>query len=119
MSIINQMYSKIITKSLENSLKAEIKLSSVDNYLDFINYLDGFLLKIVKKSIVSSFESIGVANPSDLKRDLKLPIFNDRFDLQINSVLLTQPIFWKLLKLLLRWKNSCRHLLSSSLIRQI
>ena len=52
------MYSKIITKSLENSLKAEIKLSSVDNYLDFINYLDGFLLKIVKKSIVSSFESI-------------------------------------------------------------
>jgi len=58
MSIINQMYSKIITKSLENSLKAEIKLSSVDNYLDFINYLDGFLLKIVKKSIINSFESI-------------------------------------------------------------
>jgi G3E family GTPase len=25
-------------------------------------------------------ESTGVANPSDLKRDLKLPIFNDRFD---------------------------------------
>ncbi|MBW2669456.1 MAG: hypothetical protein JRD87_06150 [Deltaproteobacteria bacterium] len=24
-------------------------------------------------------ESTGVANPSDLKRDLKLPIFNDRF----------------------------------------
>ena len=25
-------------------------------------------------------ESTGVANPSELKRDLKLPIFNDRFD---------------------------------------
>jgi G3E family GTPase len=29
---------------------------------------------------VMLIESTGVANPSDLKKDLKLPIFNDRFD---------------------------------------
>ena len=58
MSIINQMYGKIIKNSIENSLKAEISLSSVNNYLDFINYLDRFLLGIIKKSIINSFESI-------------------------------------------------------------
>ena len=58
MSIINHMYSKIIKNSLETSLKSEIKLISINNYLDFINYLDGFLLNIVKKAIVRSFESI-------------------------------------------------------------
>ncbi len=58
MSIINQMYSKIIKNSIEKSLKAEIRLSSINNYLDFINYLDAFLLEIVKKSIIDSFESI-------------------------------------------------------------
>ena len=58
MSIINHMYSKIIKKSLENSFKSNIQLESINNYLDFINYLDGFLLEIVKKSIIESFESI-------------------------------------------------------------
>jgi hypothetical protein len=58
MSIITQKYSKIIKKSIEDSLKAKIILSSINNYLDFFNYLDGFLLEIVKKSIIDSFESI-------------------------------------------------------------
>lgn len=58
MSIINQMYSKIIKKSIEDSLKAKIILSSINNYLDFFNYLDGFLLQIAQKSIINSFESI-------------------------------------------------------------
>lgn len=52
------MYSKIIKNSIENSLKAELSLSSIDNYLDFINYLDGFLLDIVKKSLRDTFEVI-------------------------------------------------------------
>lgn len=58
MSIINQMYEKIIKNSIENALKAELSLKSIHNYLDFINYLDGFLLEIVKKSIRDTFESI-------------------------------------------------------------
>lgn len=62
------MYSKIIKKSIENSLKAEIRLSSINNYLDFINYLDGFLLKIVKKSIISSFESIDYIFKHSIRR---------------------------------------------------
>ncbi len=37
------------------------------------------LSKTVKPDVLL-IESTGVANPSDLKRDLKLPIFNDRFD---------------------------------------
>ncbi len=58
MSIINQMYGKIIKNSIENALKAELSLQSIDNYLDFINYLDGFLLEIVKKSLRDTFEMI-------------------------------------------------------------
>jgi len=58
MSIINQMYGNIIKKCIENSFKREIKLGAIDNYLEFINYLDGFLLEIVKRSIIDSFESI-------------------------------------------------------------
>lgn len=58
MSIINHMYSKIIKKSIENSFNSNIKLKSIGNYLDFINYLDGFLLEIVKRSIKDAFESI-------------------------------------------------------------
>ena len=58
MSIINHMYSKIIKKSLELSLKSEIRLKSIDNYLDFINYLDVFLLNIVKKSIKGNIPEI-------------------------------------------------------------
>jgi len=68
MSIINQMYSKIIKKSIEHSLKAEIQLSSINNYLDFINYLDGFLLKIVRKTIISAFESIDFKFKHSIRR---------------------------------------------------
>jgi hypothetical protein len=58
MSIINQKYSKIIKKSIENVFKSNILLPKVHNYVEFINYLDGFLLELVKKSIVDIFESI-------------------------------------------------------------
>lgn len=44
---------------------------------DFIKGL--YELKAKVKPDVLLIESTGVANPSDLKRDLKLPIFNDRF----------------------------------------
>jgi G3E family GTPase len=44
---------------------------------DFIKGL--YELKDKVKPDVLLIESTGVANPSDLKRDLKLPIFNDRF----------------------------------------
>lgn len=58
MSIINYQYGKIIKNCIEVSFSKEIKLCKINNYLDFINYLDGFLINIVKKSIVKSFESI-------------------------------------------------------------
>lgn len=45
---------------------------------DFIKGLYELNSKI--KPDVLIIESTGVANPSDLKRDLKLPIFNNRFD---------------------------------------
>jgi G3E family GTPase len=45
---------------------------------DFIKGLYELNTKI--KPDVLLIESTGVANPSDLKKDLKLPIFNDRFD---------------------------------------
>ncbi len=44
---------------------------------DFIKGL--YELKTSVQPDVLLIESTGVANPSDLKRDLKLPIFNDRF----------------------------------------
>jgi G3E family GTPase len=44
---------------------------------DFIKGL--YELKAKVKPDVLLIESTGVANPSDLKRDLSLPIFNDRF----------------------------------------
>jgi G3E family GTPase len=44
---------------------------------DFIKGL--YELKNTVQPDVLIIESTGVANPSDLKRDLKLPIFNDRF----------------------------------------
>ena len=44
---------------------------------DFIKGL--YELNSTVKPDVLLIESTGVANPSDLKRDLKLPIFNDRF----------------------------------------
>jgi G3E family GTPase len=45
---------------------------------DFIKGL--YELNSTVQPDVLLIESTGVANPSDLKRDLKLPIFNDRFD---------------------------------------
>ncbi len=45
---------------------------------DFIKGLYELNAKIQPDLLI--IESTGVANPSDLKRDLKLPIFNDRFD---------------------------------------
>jgi len=45
---------------------------------DFIKGL--YELSTTVKPDVLLIESTGVANPSDLKRDLKLPIFNGRFD---------------------------------------
>ncbi|MGB3210052.1 MAG: GTP-binding protein [Desulforhopalus sp.] len=45
---------------------------------DFIKGLYELNSKIQPDLLI--IESTGVANPSDLKRDLKLPIFNDRFD---------------------------------------
>ncbi len=44
---------------------------------DFIKGL--YELNTTVKPDVMIIESTGVANPTDLKRDLKLPIFNDRF----------------------------------------
>ena len=44
---------------------------------DFIKGL--YELNTMVKPDILLMESTGVANPSDLKRDLKLPIFNDRF----------------------------------------
>ncbi|MCF8009602.1 MAG: UPF0236 family protein, partial [Halanaerobiales bacterium] len=58
MSIINQSYSKIIQNCIKNALNSEIRLKKVNNYVDFIIYLDVFLLEIVKTSIVDTFESI-------------------------------------------------------------
>jgi len=45
---------------------------------DFIKGL--YELNATVQPDVLLIESTGVANPSDLKKDLKLPIFNDRFD---------------------------------------
>jgi len=45
---------------------------------DFIKGLYELNTKIQPDYLI--IESTGVANPSDLKRDLKLPIFNERFD---------------------------------------
>ncbi|MBW1636118.1 MAG: GTP-binding protein [Deltaproteobacteria bacterium] len=45
---------------------------------DFIKGL--YELNTIIQPDLLIIESTGVANPSDLKRDLKLPIFNDRFD---------------------------------------
>jgi hypothetical protein len=58
MSIINQLYSKIIKNSIENAIRTKISFNTINHYLDFINYLDGFLLEIVKKSIQDTFETI-------------------------------------------------------------
>ena len=58
MSIINYKYGKIIKNCIKNAFSKNVELTDMNNYLDFINYLDGFLLSIVKESIIDSFESI-------------------------------------------------------------
>lgn len=68
MSIINQMYSKIIKKSIENAFKVETSNPSIDNYVDFINCLDDFLLSIVLQSIKNTFESIDQAFKNSARR---------------------------------------------------
>jgi len=62
------MYGNIIKKCIENSFKREIQLGSVDNYLDFFKCLDDFLLGIVKKTIIDSFESIDFQFKNSTKR---------------------------------------------------
>lgn len=62
------MYSKIIKKSLENSFKSNIQLESISNYLEFVNYLDDFLLTIIKKTIKDSFESIDIEYKQSKRR---------------------------------------------------
>jgi G3E family GTPase len=53
---------------------------------DFIKGLYELNAKV--KPDILLMESTGVANPSDLKRDLKLPIFNDRFQFKEQFCLL-------------------------------
>jgi len=60
MPIINYKYGNIIKNCLKNVFSQEIELKPINNYLDFINYLDDFLLSIVKKSIIDSFKSIDI-----------------------------------------------------------
>ena len=58
MPIINYQYGKIIKNCIKNAFSKNIELTNMKNYLDFFNYLDGFLLEIVKKSMIDSFELI-------------------------------------------------------------
>jgi len=68
MSIINYKYGKIIKNCIKNAFGKEIELKVIDNYLDFFNYLDGFLLEIVKKSIINTFESIDIKYKNSISR---------------------------------------------------
>ncbi len=68
MSIINYKYGKIIKNCINNAFSKSIELTDMNNYLDFINYLDGFLLSIVKKSIIDSFESIDLKFKNSIRR---------------------------------------------------
>jgi len=68
MSIINYQYGKIIKNCIKKSFNQNIEFSKMNNYLDFLNYLDGFLLEIVKKSIIDSFESIDIKFKDSTRR---------------------------------------------------
>ena len=68
MSIINYKYGKIIKNCIKDAFSKEIELKQINNYLDFFNYLDGFLLEIVKKSIINSFESIDLEFKNSIRR---------------------------------------------------
>jgi len=58
---------------------------------DFIKGL--YELSATVKPDVLLIESTGVANPSDLKRDLKLPIFNNRFHFMEQFCIIDAPHF--------------------------
>ena len=58
---------------------------------DFIKGLYELNTKV--KPDILLMESTGVANPSDLKRDLQLPIFNDRFQFKEQFCILDAPHF--------------------------
>lgn len=58
---------------------------------DFIKGL--YELSTTVKPDVLLIESTGVANPSDLKRDLKLPIFNNRFRFMEQFCMIDAPHF--------------------------
>ncbi|MFZ0243088.1 MAG: GTP-binding protein [Desulfobacterales bacterium] len=58
---------------------------------DFIKGL--YELATTVKPDVLLIESTGVANPSDLKKDLKLPIFNDRFCFMEQFCIIDAPHF--------------------------
>lgn len=75
MSIINYKYGKITKNSIKNVFSKEIELTLLNNYLDFINYLDGFLLSIVKKSILDSFEYIDLKFKNSDRRKVILLYF--------------------------------------------
>ena len=65
------MYGKIIKNCIKNAFSKEIELKSINNYLDLFNCLDGFLLELVKKSIINSFESIDLKyKNSDIRKAL-------------------------------------------------
>lgn len=59
---------------------------------DFIKGL--YNLTTTIKPDVLLIESTGVANPSDLKRDLKLPIFNNRFHFMEQFCIIDAPHFF-------------------------
>ncbi|RJQ85641.1 MAG: GTP-binding protein [Desulfobacteraceae bacterium] len=58
---------------------------------DFIKGL--YQLSTTVKPDVLLIESTGVANPSDLKKDLKLPIFSDRFHFKEQFCIIDAPHF--------------------------
>lgn len=60
MSIINHFYRKIINNSIKNALSKEIDLLNVENYVDLINCLDGFMSSVIKEAIRKSFEEIDI-----------------------------------------------------------
>ncbi|MBR9979959.1 MAG: GTP-binding protein [Desulfatitalea sp.] len=59
---------------------------------DFIKGL--YQLSTTVKPDVLLIESTGVANPSDLKRDLKLPIFDNRFNFMEQFCIIDAPHFF-------------------------
>ena len=58
---------------------------------DFIKGL--YELSTTVKPAVLLIESTGVANPSDLKKDIKLPIFNNRFNFMEQFCIIDAPHF--------------------------